>query len=638
MRHWATFRLLVLTLALMVLTPVAVGGVPLQAQTSRVSLSGWLEYFHDPEQAFTFATVRTQDFHRLPDFRSLGYDDGAHWFRTQVSPEADVPPRWIFAIGTPELEYVDVWAEQADGTFKQYEMGYYRPYENRPLKTRLFALPIEAFEGAQIYFRVRTNNAINVQAEIWQPAAFSANQTTDNFFRGLYFGILLISVILYAIMGARLRDVPIAAYSGYVASLFLFHLGTNGYIPVFMGANGAWFTDVLPRLGWLGGGMSIVLMWDYLLNLKDNYRRVHWLYWFTIWFNLALLPFILIPSLVAPWLLAIVELANVLNCVNFFIGMILVLLFWKRTRQPELMVYFIAFVIPALGTLVNTANNQGLLIQNEVTSNFYQVTSLIHVLVMSYGMALRLRQVQRDKAAAEHEVAVATQRAEEQRRFVAMLSHEFRNPLVAIDRAVQMIQMKAPNLMPSEVERLLRIRANTATLSNFVDNFLLVEMLEHRGVVPSRKSCSLRATLENVVDQLSEADANRVNLRVVPDDLSIYADETLLSAAVRNLISNALRYSPAETSVEVHAACDDAGLRIRIVDYGPGLDEEALVQLGTPYFRAKTSLGKKGTGLGYYFTQCIAQAHGGSLRAYSPEGRGLTVEMVLPNTHAPSAA
>src|SRR5690606_4627368 len=144
------------------------------------------------------------------------------------------------------------------------------------------------------------------------------------------------------------------------------------------------------------------------------------------------------------------KLANILSSVNFFLAMVVILVFWRRSRQAELMLYFIAFIIPALGTLINTAANQGVLPQNVVITNLYQIASLAHVLVMSFGMALRLRQLQRDKASAEQNAALATRQAEEQRRFVAMLSHEFRNPLAAIDRSVQMIQFKVPDLIASE--------------------------------------------------------------------------------------------------------------------------------------------------------------------------------------------
>ncbi len=614
------------------LAPAATAGValPLQKQTPHVSLEGRLEYFRDQTNALPFDAVRGQDFQRLPDFRSLGYSGDAHWFRVQISPAPDAPPRWILAIGSPELEDVDIWVEKQDGDFKHYAMGYYRPFENRPLQTRLFALPFEVFENAQIYFRVRTNNAINVQAELWQPAAFSAHETLDNFYRGLYFGILLITIILYTILGVRLRDVPMAAYAGYVASLMLFHLGTNGYLPVLLSSHGAWITDALPRIGWLGGAISIVLMWDRLLDLKHHYPKIHQLYWFTLWLNLGLLPFALMPSLVAPWLLVIVKLANVLNSANFLISMAVLLIFWLRKRQVELMLYFIAFIIPALGTLVNTAGNQGFLAQNIVTINLYQIASLVHVLVMSYGMALRLRQLQRDKASAEQEASLARERTVEQRRFVAMLSHEFRNPLAAIDRSAQMIQIKAPGLPPSETQRLGRIRANAAALSSLVDNFLLVERLEHRGVAASRKPCNIKLLLQTIIRQQSEADESRIELTMCPEDVSFNVDETLFGAAVDNLVSNALRYSPVDSKVEIHAKMEHAGLRIRVVDHGPGLDQEALAQLGTPYFRAGTSLGKKGSGLGYHFTQRIVQAHGGSLYASSPQGQGLTVDMALP--------
>src|SRR5690606_27646178 len=161
-------------------------------------------------------------------------------------------------------------------------MGYHRPYENRPLRTRLFAMPMEVFAGMEIYFRVRTTNAINVHAELWQVGAFTANETRSNFYRGVYFGILLIAVALHAILGLRLRDVVMAAYAGYIASQMLFNLGTNGYLPVLLTQHAEWFTDALPRIGWLGGAASIVLMWDRLLNLKQSHPHIHRLYLATI--------------------------------------------------------------------------------------------------------------------------------------------------------------------------------------------------------------------------------------------------------------------------------------------------------------------------------------------------------------------
>lgn len=601
----------------------------LAADTPRVSLEGRLEHVADPTGKLSFEAARQRDYTALPEFRSLGYDRDAHWFRTRLSRAPGAPDHWIFVVGLPELEELDVWVEQPGGGFRKHALGYHRPYDERPLQSRQFAVPIDMQGPIDIYFRVHTANAINVNAEVWRPDAFVGAETRDNFYFGLYFGILLIAVALYAFIGGWLRDAAMAAYAGYIASIALMNLGTTGYLPVLLASNAAWATDALPRIGWLGGAVSIVLMWDRLLHLERNHPRIHRLYQLTVLLNLALVPFALVPSLVTAALLVVVKLANYLNILNFVISMTLVLLFWRRTRRAEPMLYFAAFVIPALATLVNTAANQGFLPQNVVTSNLYRFAPLVHVLVMSFGLGLRLRQVQRDKAAAEQEVLVATQRGEDQRRFVAMLSHEFRNPLAAIDRSAQMIALKTPGLAAAEAKRLEQIRGNVATLSGLVDNFLVTEALDHQAIALSRESCALRPLLEGVVHMQGEEGGQRIALTITPAEAACDLDHTLIGMAVGNLLGNALRYSPPDSPVEISANVDANGLHIRVADRGLGMNEDELAHLGMPYYRAASSLGKRGSGLGYHFTRRIIEAHGGKLQARARPDGGLVVEIDL---------
>lgn len=628
---------LVTALLLFCLLPATASAtLHLSADLPRLSLEGRLDHFADPDNTLPFEIIRQKDFTRLPGYRSLGYDTQAHWFRVELNPAADAPSRWVLAMGSPELEEVDVWVEQQGGSFRQYALGYHRPYENRPVRSRLFVVATDVFPGMQMYFRVRTNNAILVKADLWQVDAFTAHETRTNFYYGLYFGILLIAVLLYAILGTRLRDLTMAAYAGYVASQLLFHLGTTGYLPVLLTWQAGLLMDVLPRIGWIGSAVSIVLMWGHLMDLRQTYPNIQRLFCFTVVLYLALLPFALMPFLVGAWLLPIVKLANLLSVLNFAISMGLLLLLWQRTRRMEWMIYFIAFVIPAVGMLVNTAVNQGMFPLNGVTSNFYQIAPLAHVLVMSYGLALRLRQLQYDKQAAEQEATVASRRAEEQRRFVAMLSHEFGNPLAAIDRAAQMIQIKAGELPPAEAQRLAQIRHNAATLSGFVDNFLMTEALEHGALALSREPCAIRPLLETALRAQGEANEKRLRLGACPDHANALLDATLLGIAIGNLLANALHYSPPGSPVTLSARleADHEGssewLCIQVSDEGEGLSAEELEKLGTPWFRAASSFGKKGSGLGYHFTRRIVEAHGGRLTAWSPEGAGLEVEICLP--------
>lgn len=620
--------LLTLVTTLLVTTTQA-ATLELTANMQHASLEGHLEHFSDASNNVSFEAVRQQTFTLLPRFRSLGYGPDAHWFRFTVrEPEAEQPTRWVLNVGNPELEQVDIWVEQPDGDFAQYALGYHRLYTDRPYQNRLFSVPVDSHaHGTQVYLRVKTHNAINVNAELQRPGFFVTKQTRDNFHAGLYFGILLIAMLLYSILGAWLRDLVMAAYAGYIGSLVLFNLGVTGYLPVLFGS--PWLVDALPRIGWLGGAIAIVLMWGQLLELKRHYPLVQRLYQFTIALNLCLLPFALMPSLVTAQLLIVVKLANYLNSLNFFIGMALVLLSWWRSRRIELMVYFVAFIIPALATLVNTLANQGRLPQTLLTSNLYQLAPLVHVLVMSIGLALRLRQVQRDKAQAEQSVALAAQRAVEQRRFVAMLSHEFRNPLAAIDRSAQMIGVKRPELAALEDQRLGQIRDNVATLATLVDNFLLSEALDHGGLTPSPQPCAIRSLLEGSLQMLGKGAGKRVVLTVIPASATFALDSRLMGMALGNLLDNALRYSPPDSAVEVCATLSEGGLSIHIADRGPAMSEEELAMLGTPYYRSGSSLGKKGSGLGYCFARHIIEAHGGRLQASTRDGGGMTAEIRL---------
>ncbi|MCC7516520.1 MAG: sensor histidine kinase, partial [Pseudomonadales bacterium] len=621
------FRPLLFFLLLLV-TDLAIGSVPLSAATPKLSLDGHFKHFVDVGGAKPFEVVAQPAFVEahfalLPSSRSLGYNTDAHWFRVILNPATDAPRRWVLAIGSAELENVDVWIGDQTQGFQHYALGYHQPYKNRPLQTRLFAMPVDVFSGMQVFLRVRTTNALNIHATLWQINAFTAHETRDNFYRGSYFGILLIVVVFYFIFGLRSMDVVLLAYAGYIASQLLFHLGTNGYLPVLAGTDGTWATDALPRIGWLGGAACIALMWDRLLALKQSYLWWHRFYLFGIVFSLMFLPFALIPFLVGEWLLYFVKLANVLNIFIFLVSVTLLLVYWRRDRRVEWIVYFVAFVIPALATAVNTGLNQGWLPWNTVITEFYQAATLVHVVVMSYGLALRLRQMQMDKQTAEREAVLATQRTEEQRRFVAMLSHEFGNPLAAIDRAAQMIQIKMHDLPLLEQQRLHQIRNNASTLAGFVSNFLVTEALDHDAVELVCKPWAIDALLEQSLQQLDDDARARLHVTITPQDASFVLDATLIQAALGNLVINALRYSSSVSEVDITVVQSAAGLRITVIDRGPGLSQAELETLGKPYFRATSSQGKVGSGLGYYFSRRIVEAHGGKLTARSPARGGL---------------
>lgn len=362
----------------------------LTAGMGRASLEGRMEHFADASGAVTFDEARRHGFTLLPDARSLGYDTQTHWFRFALTRTPDAPSRWLLVIGDHALDDVDVWVGRPESGFRAYTLGNYRSVEEHPLPGSPFVVPVDIDGPMDVYLRVHSTNALVVHADMWRPGAFAGEEGRTMVYAGLHSGVLLIAAAFYGILGGWVRDRIMATYAGYVLSQALL---IHGDLLGLFNSQAPWIDDVLSRLGWLGGSVFIVLMWDKLLDLKRTRPRIHSLYMFTILLDFALLPFAVMPSLVTAAILVIVKAANILNSLNFVISMAVVFADWRRTRRAELVLYFVAFFIPAFGILVNTAANQGVVPQNVLTANIYQVAPLVHVLVMSFGLALRLQKM-----------------------------------------------------------------------------------------------------------------------------------------------------------------------------------------------------------------------------------------------------
>lgn len=603
-------------------TEISLGG-----NTTQISLEGHLSHFSDESAALSFDEASQRAFAPLADFRSQGYDRAAHWYRFSLARESDAPERWVLSLGKPYLEDVQVWVVQEGRSLQHFALDLRRQDGAQRSYLDPLAIPIEVSAKAEVYVRVRTTGAVNFSARVWQEEAFLAHKLIDRHYEGMHAGFLLIAVMLYFILGGWLRDAALAFYALLIASqILMIH---PELFPPFS-APESWFGEVGPRLGWLGKTIFLALMWDRLLNLRQYFPRIRWLFLLAIGYNLILLPVALFPALVNPAYLVFVPIGNTIRIAISLISLLLVLVLWRRNRSPELLVYFVAFVIPAVETVIGVAANRGWLAETWAVSSLYLTAPLVHVALMSCGLALRLRKMQHDKSVAEQEVVMSAERAQEQRRFVAMLSHEFRNPLAAIDRSAQMLRIKLGVLPEDADQRLSKIRDNVTVLSGFVDNFLMTEALEHGGLALSREACELRPMVEETVFALGGDAGQRIVVRIQPESASFDLDPTLFRVALGNLLGNALRYSPQGAEVEISVMQGEQGLRVVVADQGPGLSEDDLNHLGTPYFRATSSLGKKGSGLGYYFTRRIVEAHGGTLTARPRSPMGLEVLISLP--------
>jgi two-component system OmpR family sensor kinase len=143
----------------------------------------------------------------------------------------------------------------------------------------------------------------------------------------------------------------------------------------------------------------------------------------------------------------------------------------------------------------------------------------------------------------------------------------------------------------------------------------------------------VRALVNKLIDDYFDRDRDRIRIFDNSDGASANIDEARVSLLLKNLVGNALRYSPASSGpVELTIEVQGRELLLRVRDHGPGISPEQAEHIGEPFYRGDPSRTRDtgGTGLGLYLATLVARAHGGSLELVDTGEPGASFEARLP--------
>jgi len=219
-----------------------------------------------------------------------------------------------------------------------------------------------------------------------------------------------------------------------------------------------------------------------------------------------------------------------------------------------------------------------------------------------------------------------------QRNLVSMSSHEFRTPLTIIDGHAQRLIKLSDRLDPADIrERGARIRSAVARMTGIMESLLSASRLLDGQAVFQPTGIEPGALLQEVCQVHREATRGAnisEHYEGVPE--VIHGDPKLLFHAFSNLVSNAIKYSPEGSPVEISATRDGEELVVRIADHGIGIPARDRKHLFERYFRGANATGIAGTGVGLHLVAMVVDLHHGEVIAESLEGVGSTFIVRLP--------
>lgn len=214
------------------------------------------------------------------------------------------------------------------------------------------------------------------------------------------------------------------------------------------------------------------------------------------------------------------------------------------------------------------------------------------------------------------------------RRLLFDVSHELRTPLTRMNVALAMLP---------ETKATISIERNIRELNIMITELLENERLAVLGGALVVENVDVVDLAREVIETFGH-DARRIEFDALTDSLVIRADLQRLKVAIRNVISNALKYST-DAVVRVSVFPDEGGARIVVADQGMGIPPEDQAKVFEPFYRTDASRTRAtgGYGLGLPLTRSIVEAHGGTIRLDSTPGVGTTIMMLIPNAVDDSA-
>lgn len=612
-RFWRVWVLLALAVGLWAL---AAGAAWATAQDARADFIEQRFFLDDPTGQLSLADVMARPLVGPTAFKpytglvSRGNSNRALWLKLDVAPQAH--DALVLLVQPAHLRQVDVYTQSAGGQWVQHRTGTSVAYSQRPRPDVSFALDLQTVPhtSATVYLRLTSPTAMIPSVRVLLPDESVAVDTKLHMLLAAYsaVGLLMsaLAVVAWRASGDRIWLLG-AAFDVASVTLAWLQMGFAG--KYLFPDQPALASALVPFINVFHAGLAYLVFWR-LLKALGAPRWAQWFYITPLVASLGVFG-LLFSGQVATALLAnnlVVLVWSVLGgifCwVYSFDDKVLTRLY--RVLTTALVLYLLFFFLPILKVFAPTQ------------INLYpsMPTNLFTVLVFTAIMARRLQLQLREKAVAEQQRQDAHQRLQveqalhaETAGLLGMILHEVKNPLTSIRMAASTLSSGRPMGDDDRAKRLTNIQRAIDGIDDVLESCMAVDKLERGQLVLDPQRVDV---IEFLREWLATSDDRHRITLAAPDTLHAVVDMRLCLLLVRNLVDNALKYSPDGAPVLCAVVKDEGLIIVRVtnpIGRAGAPDPNAVF---TKYYRAPRAMYLPGTGLGLYWVNRVVTLIGGS--------------------------
>lgn len=619
---------------------------------------GRMSHLRDNSDSLTFSDIRQQHFTPITDpakAPSFGFDRATHWFKfsvTNTSNEED----WLMEIPYAPLDRVDFYLEPDSGAVWSHKMnGDTFPIAQRELPHRhiIFKFSILPEQTKTVYLRVKTISSVQLPVIISSPETFQLASYHTQIINGFFYGAMFVMILYQLFLFVSIRDRTTFYYVLTLVSMANVIAFFQGYTFLFVYSGYPALNNVFAALSGPFFVLCSALLTRSFLNIRQFSKVLDNLLLANTTLNVVVGILILITDELISYkyhhLFVLVHCLIVLTSAAYCL---------YRKYRPALY-YLLAWATLLLAAVAFTMGNLGLA-PGYLGTNYQglMIGCVLQVLLISFALGerwnilvkenqaakeLELRRGQEENERLEREVKLRTEEIRKQNeklgelnrikdKLFSVVSHDIKAPLTSLKLSLALT--KIGNISPEEFKTLSNeIENHLEKTTDFLQNLLQWAKFQLRGesVRPVRLDlCSLINESLLLLESDLRQKVITVKKEIYPETF-VFADPVMIQSVIRNLLTNALKFTPLCGMIVIKEKVSDSEIVISVTDTGDGIPESrqdkifTLESLTTPGTQQES-----GTGLGLVLCKEFVEKNKGRIWFETEEGKGTTFYFALP--------